>query len=121
MRLLPAVTLAASLLIVGCSTVPLPDGSKVARLPEPAVPAVLSAEERKRYDEIDKQVLREQQTVRESEQRAQAEVRRHVHPHWNIYYGYGWPYWGWGWYGPGRWHPRAHWGPRWGVDLYVWP
>lgn len=121
MRIVPVVLIAALTLTAGCSTVPLPDGSKVSRLPEPSTPPTMSVEERKRYDEVDKQALREQQAVRSAEQRADFEARRRVDPSWNFYYGYGWPYWGWGWYGPGRWYPRAYWGPRWGFDIYIGP
>lgn len=123
MRLMLAATTIA-LALTGCIVVPLPDGSKVSRLPETPIPApILTAEERARYDEVDRQAQREQQAAREAERRAQeAEAARRAAPPPPdyYYYGYGWPYFGWGlhWHWTGR-----HWGrhPRWGLGVNIWP
>lgn len=124
MRLIATTLFVVTAALGGCATAPLPDGGKISRLPEPGTPLAMSLEERKRYDEVDKQVLHEQQAARAAEQKleeqARIDARRHVVPYWGIYYGHGWPVWG-GYYGPGRWHPHAHWRPRWGVDLYIGP
>ena len=136
-RIQTIAVLAATLVLAACATTPLPDGSKVARLPEGAAQGVptgapataptqpvppMTAEERQRYDEVDRQVLREQQAARESEQRArEAEARRRAVPPPDIYYyGYAWPHVGWGvdWYWTGR---RWGWRPRWGVGVHIWP
>lgn len=127
-------SVAAALGLAACATTPLPDGSKVSRLPEGAVSAppapamaptaapAMTLEERRRYDEIDRQVLREQDAARQSEQRAaeaQAQ-RRAVLPPEVYTYGYTWPYVGLGadWYWTGR---RWGWRPRWGVGVHIWP
>ena len=125
MRLILAATTIA-LALTGCIVVPLPDGSKVSRLPEVSAPApapVLTPEERARYDEVDRQAQREQQAARDAERRAQeAEAHRRAAPPPPdyYYYGYGWPYFGWSlnWHWSGR-----HWGrhPRWGLGIHIWP
>lgn len=123
MRTTPTALMIAMLMLAGCVAVPLPDGSKVSRLPEASVPApVLTAEERQRYDDVDRQALREQQAARESERRAQEfEARRRAAPPYpDYYYGYGWPHigWGLGWYWTGR---HWAWRPRWGIGIHIGP
>ncbi len=122
MKITPVLLTALMLALAGCSTVPLPDGSKVSRLPETDAPApVLTAEERQRYNEVDRQVLREQQAARESERRVrEAEAHRRAAPPEYYMYGYGWPHVGWGlnWYWTGH---RWAWRPHWGVGIHIWP
>lgn len=123
---LTSLALISGLTLAGCVVVPLPDGSQVSRLPEAYAPApVLSADERRRYDELDRQAQRDQQAARESEQRSQeAEARRRAAPPYPLYpdyyYGYGWPHIGWslGWFWTGR---HWAWRPRWGVGIHIGP
>jgi hypothetical protein len=99
-----------ALLVAGCATRPLPDGSRIERLPaaSSAPAAVLSAEEQRQLTELNARILREQQAPQLHEQRLPA--LRHVpSPH-----GYGGPYLDGGWVWTR--HGWA-WRPRWGFGL----
>jgi hypothetical protein len=111
---LTALTAVAALLLTACATTPLPDGSRIQRLAEPAAPTALTAEEATRLSELNAHILREQNAARVREERFEA--LRQVSPQ-----PYVWPYFdgGWAWTGHGW-----HWRPRWGLGFGwygVWP
>ncbi|WP_175881126.1 hypothetical protein [Burkholderia sp. BCC0044] len=103
-RVLPFCTLrtivvtsmaAGTLALAGCA-MPPPTATILSRLPEPGAssgqPPVLSSAERKRYDEIDQQVLREQNSAMAAEAAARAWAY-YSPPPVTVYGGY---YGGWG-------------------------
>ncbi|OXH87623.1 hypothetical protein CA831_20255, partial [Burkholderia multivorans] len=85
---------AGTLAVAGCAV--QPSSTILSRLPEPGAssgqPPVLSAAERKRYDEIDKQVLRDQNNAMAAEAAARA-WSYYAAPPVTVYGGY---YGGWG-------------------------
>jgi len=75
-RILVLTSVAAgTLALAGCAVQP-PSSTILSRLPEPGAsggqPPALSSAERKRYDEIDRQVLREQNDAMAAEAAARA-------------------------------------------------
>ncbi|MBN3569992.1 MULTISPECIES: hypothetical protein [Burkholderia] len=86
---------AGTLALAGCA-MPPPTSTILSRLPEPGAsggqPPVLSSAERKRYDEIDQQVLREQNSAMAAEAAARAWAY-YSPPPVTVYGGY---YGGWG-------------------------
>jgi hypothetical protein len=107
---------AATALIAGCAT-PLPDGSKIDRLPDAALaqPPALSAQEKKRLEQQNAQILAEQDAAREREDRIEAARRAYPPAYWSLHYGHpGWyPHYGW-WSGH-DWSRRPRW--SWGVGI----
>ncbi|WJF91184.1 hypothetical protein QS306_05990 [Paraburkholderia bonniea] len=92
-------------LLSGCVTPPGP-APIYSRLPAdqsglPDGVRPLTEQERQRYDEIDKQVLKEQNQVMAAEAAARAWARYYSPPTTNVYYGSyyggGWGGRGWGW------------------------
>jgi hypothetical protein len=123
--------LAVAAMTAGCAT-PLPDGSRIQRLPETAVaapaavapaaaPAVpLSAEEARALTELNARILREQDEARRREELV-LQRERDAQLYWGLGYSYGWPYgWhrgrhgGWVWLGS-----SWFWRPYWGVELWA--
>jgi len=94
---------AGTLALAGCA-VPPPSSTILSRLPEPGAsggqPHTLSSAERKRYDEIDRQVLRDQNDAMAAEAAARAWAY-YAPPPVTVYGGY---------YGGG-------WGNRWGTGI----
>ncbi|RQS53665.1 hypothetical protein DIE16_19620 [Burkholderia sp. Bp9090] len=94
---------AGTLALAGCAVQP-PTSTILSRLPEPGAsggrPPALSSAERKRYDEIDRQVLREQNDAMAAEAAARA-WSYYSPPPVTVYGGY---------YGGG-------WGNRWGTGI----
>ena len=86
---------ACTLALAGCA-MPPPTSTILSRLPEPGAsggqPPALSSAERKRYDEIDQQVLREQNSAMAAEAAARAWAY-YSPPPVTVYGGY---YGGWG-------------------------
>jgi hypothetical protein len=111
----PAIVVAivvAALSLAACAA-PLPDGSRILRDDRAGartVPA-LTAEESRRLEQQNAQILAEQDAARARE--AQADAARRAYPYYGHgpgyapYYG---PYWhaGWVWTGS-RWARRPHW------------
>jgi hypothetical protein len=99
---------ALAVLSAGCATGPLPDGSKIQRLPEPAAPAALTPEEARRQTELNAQILREQNAAQAREEHLAA-LRAAPPPYWgpSPFFDGGWVWAGHGW----------AWRPRWGVGL----
>lgn len=106
-------------LLAGCATAPLPDGSRIERLPSSeAVPPQLTPEESRKLARQNAQILAEQNAAREREAQLEAWRRANQQYYLDLHYGRVWPYGGY-WHGP-------HWGwrPRWslGFGYYgVWP
>ncbi|MGN7983174.1 hypothetical protein [Burkholderia sp. 22313] len=94
---------AGTLALAGCAAPP-PSSTILSRLPEPGAsggqPHTLSGAERKRYDEIDRQVLRDQNDAMAAEAAARA-WSYYAPPPVTVYGGY---------YGGG-------WGNRWGTGI----
>jgi hypothetical protein len=128
----PALALSAALtlLAVGCAT-PLPDGSRIQRLPEtspaapvttpPPAPAPLSAEESRALTELNARILREQDEARRREDALAVQRDRDAQIYWGLGLGFGWPHGGhrgrhggWVW-GGGHWF----WRPYWGVEFWT--
>ncbi|MBR8334789.1 hypothetical protein KDW69_24370 [Burkholderia ambifaria] len=98
-RILVLTSVAAgTLALAGCAVQP-PSSTILSRLPEPAPsggqPPALSSAERKRYDEIDRQVLREQNDAMAAEAAARAWAY-YAPPPVTVYGGYYGGYGGWG-------------------------
>jgi len=91
-------------LLAGCTTMPLPDGSKIQRLPPDAVIAVpkLTPDEAQRLSQLNARILAEQDAARARE--AREEARRRAQQQWALDLNYGYPGWYWGGR-HGRWHP----------------
>jgi hypothetical protein len=103
-------------LLAGCAT-PLPDGSRIARLPADAATSApaLSPQEAQKLAQLNAQVLAEQDAARAREAREEAWRRAQQQMYFDLYYGPGW----WGWHD--RWGHRH---PRWsfGLGWYApWP
>lgn len=87
-------------LLAGCATAPLPDGSKIQRLPESAAPVTLTPEEASRLAELNAQILREQNEARLYEERLEAWRTAPVYawrpmPYFNA--SWAWTNHGWAW------------------------
>lgn len=108
-----SISLALALLAAGCATQPLPDGSKVQRLPEldrPAAP--LSPEDARKLAELNARILDEQNRALARDDARAAAREAYDHAYWSVYYGVGWPYYG---YAP-YWGPRHRWNWSFGVQ-----
>lgn len=98
--------LALALALTGCATAPLPDGSRIQRLPADEVAAKaprLSPGEARRLTELNAQILEEQRAARERE--AREDAWRRLQQQWALDLRYGDP----GWYGWHGWHRHPHW------------
>lgn len=117
----PLIATAAIALLAGCATAPLPDGSRIQRLPESAAaPApVLSEQQTRELTEMNARILAEQNQARQREEALAARAAREPPPvYWGLNFGWspGWRH-GWdGWVWTGS---RWAWRPRWGVDVWV--
>ncbi len=107
-------------LLAGCATTPLPDGSRIERLPstESAAPPTLTPEQARQMARQNAQILAEQNAARAREEALEAWRRAHRQYDFDLHYGRGWPFGRYG-YGP-------HWGwrPRWSLGFNydgVWP
>ncbi|ABO55186.1 hypothetical protein QZM46_28640 [Burkholderia vietnamiensis] len=94
---------AGTLALAGCAVQP-PSSTILSRLPEPGAaggqPPTLSSAERKRYDEIDRQAMREQHEAMAAEAAARAWAN-YTPPPVNFYGGYS----------------SGGWGNRWGTGV----
>ena len=92
-------------LVAGCAT-PLPDGSRIQRLPDAAAaPAPLSADEARALTELNARILAQQDEARRRDAELAALRQREPEVYWGLDFGYGWPYrrhHGWFWTGA-RW------------------
>lgn len=99
--------------LAGCATTPLPDGSRIERLPatEVAVPPQLTPEQARELARLNAQILAEQNAAREREERLEAWRRASRRCELDLHYWRVWPYGTFG-YGP-------HWGwrPRWSLGF----
>lgn len=103
-------------LLAGCATSPLPDGSRIERLPSPeaAAPPTLTPDEARKLAQLNAQILAEQNAARAREEQLDAWRRANQQYHLDLHYGRVWPYGAYG-YGP-------HWGwrPRWSLGFGYW-
>ncbi|MEW5879314.1 MAG: hypothetical protein AB1761_02600 [Pseudomonadota bacterium] len=103
-------------LLAGCATSPLPDGSRIERLPSPeaAAPPTLTPDEARKLAQLNAQILAEQNAARAREEQLDAWRRANQQYQLDLHYGRVWPYGAYG-YGP-------HWGwrPRWSLGFGYW-
>jgi hypothetical protein len=94
----------------GCTTMPLPDGSRIQRLPPDAVIAVpkLTPDEAQRPSQLNTRILAEQDAA--SARKAREEASQRSQQQWALDLNYGYPggYWG------GR---HGSWHPGWSLGL----
>lgn len=112
------IALLSGVLLAGCATTPLPDGSRIQRLPESTAAApVLDEQQTRALTELNARILAEQNQARQREEALAARPWRDPPPiYWGMHYSRGWGHaWdGWAWTGS-----RWAWRPRWGVDVWV--
>ncbi len=110
-------TVVLGTLLAGCATAPLPDGSKIQRLAEPAAPVALTPEEAGRLAELNAQILREQNEARLFEERLEAWRTAPVYAWRPVpYFDAAWVYGHHGW----TWRPRFGVGFGWGGAWPYW-
>lgn len=105
-----AIVLAAAAAAGGCATTPLPDGSKIDRLPGNDTPLTLSPDEARALTELNAHLLKEQEAARVIEY----EMWRSGAP---LFWG---PAWGAYPYFDAAWAWNGHnwvWRPRWGLGF----
>jgi hypothetical protein len=117
---LAAATL-AGIVLAGCATAPLPDGSRILRAPEADRPAApLTPAQAQALAELNARILREQDQALARDQAREVQRAAHDRAYWSLYYGFGWPYWSAPYWGPPHWGPRGHWSL--GLGVYgPWP
>ncbi|GAB4481728.1 MAG: hypothetical protein OHK0044_30400 [Burkholderiaceae bacterium] len=111
-----AIAIPMAALLAACATAPLPDGSRIERLPssETSAPPSLTPEQARQMAQQNAQILAEQNAARQREEQLEAWRRANQQYYLDLHYGRVWPYGGYGW-GP-------HWGwrPRWSLGFGYW-
>ncbi|MCX8115092.1 MAG: hypothetical protein N3D71_08485 [Burkholderiaceae bacterium] len=109
------LTILVAGLLAGCATAPLPDGSRIERLPstEAVAPPTLTPDEARKLAQLNAQILAEQNAARAREEQLEAWRRANQQYYFDLHYGRVWPY--------GHWYgPRWGWRPRWSSGFGYW-
>jgi hypothetical protein len=116
-----ALAMLAAALLAGCATMPLPDGSRIERLPPSEAAGLsptLTPDQSRELAQQNAQILAEQNAARSRDEQLEAWRRANQQLYLDLHYGRAWRYYD-HWYGP-----RWGWRPRWslGFGYYgTWP